>query len=59
MSIKSTYNIDRATAIAIIHSKLHTCTNGELSNILEEFEESFFRNYIVYDTLPDNSDDIP
>ena len=53
MSIKSTYNINRQTAIIIIISKIHSCTNEQLGNILEEFEESYFRNYEVFDNIPD------
>jgi hypothetical protein len=54
MGIKSTYDIERQTAIAIIVSKINNRTNKELEDILEQFEESHFRNYIVYDKLPDD-----
>lgn len=57
MGIKSTYDIDRQTAISVIVSKLNTCTNEQLANMLEAFEESYFRNYMVYDQLPDNPDE--
>ena len=57
MGIKSTYDIERETAINVIISKLHTCTNNQLGEMLEVFDESYFRNYMVYDSLPDDSDD--
>lgn len=57
MGIKSTFDIDRQTAITIIVSKVYSCTNDQLANILEEFEESYFRNYTVCDKLPDVIDD--
>ena len=57
MGIKITYDIDRQTAIAIIVSKVNGCTNDQLANMLDEFEESHFRNYRVYDELPDDSED--
>ncbi len=53
MGIKSTHDIDRQTAIAVIVSKIHECSNQQLANILEEFDESYFRNYMVFDQLPD------
>ena len=56
MSIKSTYDIDRQTAIAVIITKIHNCTNKQLANMLEEFDESYFRNYIVYDQLSEEAD---
>ena len=52
MSIKTTHDIDRQTSIDIILSKIHSCTNDQLANMLEEFDESYFRNYFVYDELP-------
>ena len=52
MSIKTTYDIDRNTAIEIILSKIYKCKNEELANILEEFEESYYRNYFVHNKLP-------
>lgn len=52
MSIKTTHDIDRQTAIAVIVSKINTCSNDQLANMLEEFDESYFRNYFVYDNLP-------
>lgn len=57
MGIKSTYNIDRQTAIAVIVSKINNCTNEQLADILEEFDESYFRNYIVYDKLQEEADE--
>lgn len=54
MSIKTTYDIDRATALTVILSRIYTMTNDQLANVLEEFEESYFRNYSVHDKLPEN-----
>ena len=56
MGIKSTYDIDRETAIAVITSKINNCTNQSLANMLLEFEESYFRNYNVYDELPEQDE---
>lgn len=53
MSIKTTYDIDRKTAIAVIVDKVYNASNDELEDILEGFKESHFRNYIVYDELPE------
>jgi len=52
MSIKTTHDIDKQTAIAVIVSKINNCSNERLANMLEEFDESYFRNYIVYNSLP-------
>ena len=57
MSIKSTFDIDRATAINVIISKLNSCTNQQIGNILEEFEESNFRNYNVQDELDEDPEE--
>lgn len=54
MGIKSTYYISRETSISVILSKLHSLDNESLGNILEEFEESTYRNYSVSDTLLDD-----
>lgn len=53
MGIKSTYDIDRQTALAVILSKIYGCTNEQLASMLLDFEESHFRNYSVYDELPE------
>lgn len=58
MGIKSTYDIDRQTAITIIVSKINSCTNEQLASMLLDFEESYFRNYSVYDELPEQDEDI-
>lgn len=50
MSIKSTYELTRQTALEIILSRLHSVSNEALADMLESFEESYFRNYIVYDS---------
>jgi hypothetical protein len=57
MGIKSTFNIERQTAIAVIVAKINNCNNSQLADMLETFEESYFRNYIVYDSLPEGNDD--
>ena len=57
MGVKSTYDIDRATALTVILSKVHKCNNNQLSMMLEEFDESEFRNYIVRDNLPEINDE--
>lgn len=57
MGIKSTFDIDRQTAIAVIMSKINSCDNNQLADILEIFEESYFRNYIVYDYLSEDVDE--
>lgn len=59
MGIKTTYNIDRQTAIAIIVSKINECSNKQIGNMLEEFDESYFRNYWVTDQLEDDPNEIP
>lgn len=55
MSIKTTHTINRQTSIEVIINKINECSNEQLSNILEEFDESYFRNYIVYDNIPDEN----
>jgi hypothetical protein len=57
MGIKSTYDIDRQTALAVIVSKVYGCTNEQLASMLLDFEESYFRNYSVYDELPEVDED--
>lgn len=54
MGIKSTYTIDKKTALAVIVSKITECTNEQLASMLLDFEESHFRNYIVSDELPED-----
>lgn len=56
MGIKSTYYIDRETAIRVILSKVYDCTNEQLSDMLEDFPESYFRNYMVFDNLPEDDE---
>jgi len=53
MGIKSTYDIDRTTAILVIVSKIHSASNEALAEMLEAFPESHFRNYNVQDSLQD------
>lgn len=57
MGIKSTYDIDRETAIQVILSKTYKCTNEQLADMLEAFPESHFRNYGVFDELPVEPDE--
>lgn len=40
MVIKSTYNIGRQTTIAVIVSKINSCTNEQLSSMLLAFDEN-------------------
>lgn len=47
MGIKSTHEITRETAMSILLSKIPTLTDTQLENMLEEFEESYFRNYTI------------
>ena len=55
MGIKSTFDIERETAIDIILGKVIYCTNQQFSNILDEFDKGYYRNYIVYNELPDDN----
>lgn len=57
MGVKSTYDISREVALEVIHAKLSSLSNYALGNILEEFEESQFRNYNVVDWQPEAEDD--
>jgi hypothetical protein len=56
MSIKTTHDIDRQTAIAVILSKINNCSNNQIASILLEFDESYFRNYCVSENLPSEDD---
>lgn len=56
MGYKTTYDIDRETAIQVIMSKVWQKSNKELEDILEEFDESGLRNFIVHHELPDDSE---
>ena len=56
MGVRSTYDIDRATAQQVLMSNLYKLTNEQLASMLLDLEESEFRNYIVYDELLDHSD---
>jgi hypothetical protein len=53
MSIKTTHNIDRLTAITVILDKVQSCSNSQLEEMLESFDESLLRNYLVRDRIPD------
>jgi hypothetical protein len=54
MGIKTTYNISRQTAIDVVKSKIDNAANEELEEILLGFKESYFKNYSVYDELPND-----
>lgn len=54
MSIKTTYSLNKNTAKLVIASKLFTCSNEELENILECFKESEYRNYVIDETFNSN-----
>ncbi len=49
MGVKSTHHIKKEVALNIILSKVHSCTDKELEDILECFKESTYRNYIISD----------
>lgn len=57
MGIKSTYSIERKLAIEIIELKIVELNNNQLSVVLELFAESFYRNHIVFDKLPEQIDE--
>lgn len=54
MGVKATFGIKRNLALEIIKSKIDNCTNEQLGEILEEFEESELRNYDVVDEFPED-----
>lgn len=54
MGIKTTYNIDRETAIEVIKLRLDNLSNEYLAEILLVFDESYFRNYSVTNVLPND-----
>lgn len=47
MSIKTSHYITRATALAVMFSKLQEIDNESLADMLEDFPESHFRNYRI------------
>ena len=49
MSIKTTHLITREVAIQAILHKVMVASDSTLANMLEEFEESYFRNYRITD----------
>ena len=51
MGAKSKHDISRALAIEIIKERVGTCTNAQIANMLEEFDESAYISYEVYDEL--------
>lgn len=58
MGIKSTFTIDRQTAIDVVLSKINDCTNDELADILLGFKESHSKNYHVINN-PDEIRGVP
>ena len=57
MGYKSSYDIERKTALQVIKSRLNELDNKSLAYILEEFKESYFRNYCVVDSFSDENED--
>lgn len=49
MSIKTTHYVTREFAVAAILTKLHTCTDEQLENILEEAIHNGFYNFLIVD----------
>lgn len=47
MSIKSTHLITREVAMQIVMSKIFSVSDSQLEDMLESFEESYFRNYRI------------
>lgn len=47
MGIKSTYYITRATALAVLYSKIQESSDDILADMLEDFPESYFKNYSI------------
>lgn len=47
MSIKSTKDVTRANAIAVIHAKLAQCDNRQLADILETVIHDGFSNFWI------------
>ena len=54
MSIKTTFDISRETALNIIEARVKYLPNEQIAEILLTFPESHFRNYRVYDELKDS-----
>ncbi len=57
MGIKSTYDITRETAIRIIQSKIYNCTDEQIEMMLEQFDESYFRNYSIVAEIPEKENE--
>ena len=51
MSVKSTYYINRETAIRVVLSKIYELSDEALSEVLEDLPGSEFRNYAITDYL--------
>lgn len=47
MGVRTTYFIKKKLALKVIRCKLELCTNGQLADMLELFNESEYRNYWV------------
>lgn len=52
MSVKSTYEIKRKTALSVILNNVSQCSDEEIEQMLECFEPSSrFRNYCIVNQL--------
>lgn len=49
MSVKTTHELSRETAISILESKLYDASDEELEEMLEALKESTYRNYSIVD----------
>lgn len=47
MGIKNTFYITRATALSVLYNKLEEVSDDDLTDMLEDFPESHFRNYRI------------
>lgn len=54
MGVKSTHVIERHTAMSVILKKLHELSNSKLAYMLEAFDESECRNYIVENSISED-----
>jgi hypothetical protein len=56
MGIKGTYKISREVAQQVVITKLYSMTDQELADVLEMFNESYFRNYCITDNNENTED---
>lgn len=55
MSVKSTYEIKRETALGVILNNVSQCSDDEIEQMLECFEApSVFRNYCIVNELAED-----